>query len=52
MFICCNDYDFETVFGNVNDKPIRDIWMSKEHIDMREHSYKTLCTTCAAAIWE
>ena len=51
MFICCNDYDFETVFGNINEKPIRDIWMSQEHKDMVEHSYKTLCTTCAAAIW-
>lgn len=51
MFICCNDYDFETVFGNINEKPIKDIWMSKEHKDMIDHSYKTLCTTCAAAIW-
>ena len=51
MFICCNDYDFETVFGNVNDKPIKDIWMSQEHLNMIEHSYKTICTTCAAAVW-
>lgn len=52
MFICCNDYDFETVFGNINDKKISDIWMSKEHKDMIQKSYNTLCTTCAAAIWE
>lgn len=51
MFICCNDYDFETVFGNINEKPIKEIWNSKEHREMVEHSYKTLCTTCAAAIW-
>lgn len=51
MFICCNDYDFETVFGNVNDKKISEIWGSEDHVKMVEHSYKTLCTTCAAAIW-
>lgn len=50
-FICCNDYDFETVFGNVNDKKISEIWGSKEHLDMVQHSYKTLCTTCSAAVW-
>lgn len=51
LFICCNDYDFETVFGNINEKQIKDIWMSKEHKDMIDHSFKTLCTTCAAAVW-
>lgn len=52
VFICCNDYDFETVFGNVNSKPIKDIWMSKEHKDMIKTSFETICTTCSAAIWE
>ena len=51
MFICCNDYDFETVFGNVKERSIKDLWMSPEHKDMIKHSYKTLCTTCAHAVW-
>lgn len=51
FFICCNDYDFETIYGNVNEKPIKDIWMSKEHKSMVLKSYKTLCTTCASAVW-
>jgi radical SAM protein with 4Fe4S-binding SPASM domain len=51
MFICCNDYDFETIFGNINEKTIDEIWMSKEHKDMIEKSYNSLCMTCAAAIW-
>ena len=51
MFICCNDYDFETIYGNINEKPIKDIWMSLDHHKMIINSYKTLCTTCASAIW-
>lgn len=51
MFICCNDYDFETVFGNVNETPIKDIWMSNSHKDMIKTSFETICTTCSAAIW-
>jgi len=52
MFICCNDYDFESIYGNVNDKPIKDIWMSQEHLDMIDKSFNSMCKTCAAAIWE
>jgi MoaA/NifB/PqqE/SkfB family radical SAM enzyme len=52
LIICCNDFDFETVFGNVNEKPIKDIWMSIDHKEMVLDSYKSLCTTCAHAIWE
>jgi len=52
VFLCCNDYDFETVFGNVNDTPIKEIWESQERKDMIEHSYKNFCTTCIHAIWQ
>lgn len=50
-FICCNDYDFETIFGNVNQKNIEDIWMSLEHKEMIVKSYNTFCTSCSAAVW-
>ena len=50
-FICCNDYDFETVFGNTNDKPISDIWMSMEHKNMTVKSFENFCRTCVHAIW-
>lgn len=50
-FICCNDYDFETIFGNVNCSLLKDIWMSKEHKDMTQNAFNTICTTCSAAVW-
>ena len=50
-FICCNDYDFETVFGNINNKPISDIWMSIEHKSMTVKSFQSFCKTCVHAIW-
>jgi len=51
LFICCNDYDFDTMYGNVNDKLIKDIWESQQHRDAINKSYSTLCTTCSSAIW-
>ena len=52
VFICCNDYNFETVFGNIHETSIKDIWNSQARRDMIDHSYKGFCTTCVHAIWE
>jgi len=52
VFICCNDYDFESTFANVADKPLKDIWHGSEHTTMIQQAYDTICRTCSAAIWE
>jgi MoaA/NifB/PqqE/SkfB family radical SAM enzyme len=52
LFVCCNDYDFGTVFGNLKDNTLEEIWWSDRHRTMVEHSYSTMCRTCASAIWE
>lgn len=51
VFICCDDYNFETVFGDALVTPLKDIWMSPEHREMIKTSYKTMCTSCSHAIW-
>ncbi len=51
FFICCADFDFNTVYGNSNNSTIKDIWLSKERTDMIEDSYSNMCTKCSAAIW-
>ena len=52
VFICCNDYDFETVFGNIHETSIKEIWKGQSRKNMIEHSYNTFCKTCVHAIWE
>lgn len=51
LFICCNDYDFDTIFGNINDKNIKEIWDSKERQLAIINAYESICTTCSAAVW-
>lgn len=51
LFICCADYNFETVYGNINEKSLKEIWHSKERSDMVKKSYGDMCTKCSAAIW-
>lgn len=52
VFLCCCDYDFDTVFGNIYQDSIRDIWNSVERKNMISKSFSNFCTNCALAIWE
>jgi radical SAM protein with 4Fe4S-binding SPASM domain len=52
VFLCCCDYTFETVFGNIYKQSIKDIWNSIERKDMVKNSFSNFCTKCALAIWE
>jgi radical SAM protein with 4Fe4S-binding SPASM domain len=51
FFICCADFDFETVFGNINKQTLREIWYSQERQNAIQESYSDMCTKCSAAIW-
>jgi radical SAM protein with 4Fe4S-binding SPASM domain len=51
VFLCCNDYNFETIFGNIKDKTLKEIWNSQERINMINKSYSHFCTNCSSAIW-
>jgi len=51
LFICCADYDFETIYGNAFDKSIKEIWHSKDRSDMVQEAYSNMCRSCSAAVW-
>lgn len=51
LFICCADFDFETVFGNTNKEKLRDIWFGQKRQDAINEAYSNMCTRCSAAIW-
>jgi hypothetical protein len=51
LFLCCNDYDFDSVYGNINEKSIKELWESVDRRAAIDKSYSSLCTTCSAAIW-
>lgn len=52
VFICCEDFYFETAFGNIHEKTIKDIWNGPEHQDMINKSMSGLCTKCIYAVWQ
>lgn len=51
LFICCADFDFKTVFGNLFTQSLKDIWFGEKRQNAIKESYSNMCTKCSAAIW-
>ena len=51
-FLCCNDYDFDYTFGNMNDSTLDEIWRSDAHAEMIERALGSICVSCTRAIWK
>jgi len=52
MFLCCDDFRFDTIFGNALDTDISELWNSDERRAMISKASTTLCAGCASAIWD
>lgn len=52
MFMCCDDFDFETSFANMRDTDIVSLWNNNKRKEAIEKTRDTLCRTCSCAIWE
>lgn len=52
VFICCNDYNFDYVFGDLKTQSISEVWNSEKRIEVVERSYKEICTKCMSAVLE
>lgn len=50
FFICCNDYDYDYVFGDIKTSTISEIWGSEAHIDTIRKAFNGICRSCRFAI--
>lgn len=50
VILCCNDYNFDYKFGNINTQSIREIWGSDAHAATVERAYREICVNCTAAM--
>lgn len=51
VFMCCDDFSFETIYGNINDHTLLELWHSQERKNMISQAQRTICTKCSAAVW-
>lgn len=50
-FLCCNDYAFAHVFGNLTAHSLRDVWLTERHAEVIEKAFDGICRRCASSIW-
>lgn len=48
--LCCNDYNFDYIFGNIKENSLTEIWGSEKHIETIERAYENICTKCTCAV--
>jgi radical SAM protein with 4Fe4S-binding SPASM domain len=46
IFLCCNDYNMDYVFGNLTDTSLEEIWFSEKHIETIKEARKEICRNC------
>lgn len=51
VYLCCADFNYETVYENIKNKTIKEIWNSKERQSAIKKAYSSTCTTCLRAVW-
>jgi MoaA/NifB/PqqE/SkfB family radical SAM enzyme len=51
-FLCCNDYNFEYVFGDLKTQTVSEIWKSQKHIEVVNKALNSICTKCISAVFK
>ena len=52
VYLCCADFNYETVYENINSKPIRDIWFGQDRQDAIKKAYNGVCRGCLRSVWD
>jgi hypothetical protein len=52
VYLCCADFNYETVYENINNRTIKDIWNSQERKNAIQKAYEGVCKECFRAVWD
>jgi radical SAM protein with 4Fe4S-binding SPASM domain len=53
LFLCCQDYEQNTKFGNILETSIRDVWFSDKHVDVIHNELNNgMCINCNYTEWK
>jgi radical SAM protein with 4Fe4S-binding SPASM domain len=50
VYLCCVDFDYETVYANIKDKSIKEIWQGNERKKAIKKAYDGICKNCLHAV--
>jgi radical SAM protein with 4Fe4S-binding SPASM domain len=49
IFLCCNDYNMDYVFGNLTETSLNEIWFSERHVETIKQARQEICRNCRYA---
>ena len=49
IFLCCNDYNMDYVFGNLTETSLEEIWFSEKHVETIKQARQEICRNCRYA---
>jgi radical SAM protein with 4Fe4S-binding SPASM domain len=52
VFLCAADFKYESIFANIKDKPLKEIWEGVERQNAIKKAYEGMCTGCFRAVKE
>lgn len=52
VFACCNDYNYDYVFGNIIEQNLDEIWESNLRKTVLEKARREMCVNCISATWK
>lgn len=51
VFLCCDDYNFDYVFGDYRTQMLKDFWYSDLHMEIIDKALNKICRDCASSEW-
>ena len=52
VYLCAADFNYESIFANIKDKPLKEIWEGIEKQDAIKKAFEGMCVTCFRAVKE
>lgn len=49
LFLCCHDYNFDYIFGNIFEDSLRNLWFSEKRIEVLSSAFDDFCLKCLFA---
>jgi radical SAM protein with 4Fe4S-binding SPASM domain len=52
VFLCCNDYNYDYIYGNLLKQEFDDIWESDHKKQIIKKAKSEICENCTSTIWK
>jgi MoaA/NifB/PqqE/SkfB family radical SAM enzyme len=52
VYICCVDFNYETVYANIHETPLKEIWLGADRREAIQKAYDGLCLNCLHGVRE